>query len=171
MGEFKMRRVIAFLLTLVLLLVAFSATALGQYEGHPNVTTWIGLGPDGADGLPSALTVIGADGSVRDWTPGGPGIGTWEPTGDRSFKTTIMYPQTDPEAGFLGIITLRIVGEVTEDGQTATGEYTLGFPPGPDGVFPPPGEYGPVAFTSVRMANESMGEVVGPWPPAPPAEE
>ena len=166
-----MRRVIAFLLSLVLMLVAFSATALAQYEEHPNVATWIGLGPEGESGDPIAITTIAADGTARDWTPNGPGIGTWEPTGERSFKTTFMYPISDPEAGFVGIVTLRIVGEVSMDGQTATGVYTLGFLDGPEGAFPPAGEYGPVEFTSIRMANESIGETVGPWPlDLPPAD-
>ena len=162
-----MRRVVALLFSL--LLVAFGATAVAQYEGHPNVATWIGLGPDGDPNNPVAHTVIGDDGTVRDWTPGGPGIGTWEPTGERTFKTTILYPVTDPEAGFIGSVTLRIVGEVSMDGQTATGELTFGFPDGPEGAFPPAGEYGPVQLISTKMATESMGEVVGPWP-LPPAE-
>ena len=46
------------------------------------------------------------------------------------------------------------------------GTYTLEFPAGPDGAGAPPGEFGPVAFSSTKMAVEAMGEPVDTWPPS-----
>lgn len=159
-----MRRLITVPLMAAMLLSGASATALAQYETHPNVGTWFTSLPDG-EGIGSIVT-IGADGTVRAWTPNGPGIGTWEPTGDTTFATTIAYPSVDPESGAVGITTVRIEGEASADGTTASGTYTLEFPAGPEGAGPPPGEFGPVPFASTKMAVEAMGEPVDTWPPS-----
>lgn len=148
------------------LLVAPSGAAVAQYEDHPNVGTWITVPDDPAANVGGYATVH-ADGTVRDWNVNVTGVGAWEPTGERTFRTTIVYPLPDGEGGLLGHYTARIEGEVSEDGQSATGIFTLEFPDDPSGAFPPPGEWGPAPFRSIRVNPEPIGEPVGPWPIEP----
>ena len=111
-----------------------------------------------AVGNPPALTTLHADGTVRDWTVNDGGVGEWEPTGERGLASTMLYPLVDPEAGFVGVNTVRIIGEVSEDGQTSSGTFTLEFPTEPEGVFPPPGEWGPAQWNATRIVVEPLGE-------------
>ena len=138
---------------------------------HPNVGTWITDGFADDPDNPLSLATVNADGTTRDWNMNETGVGSWEPTGERTFITVTLYPVVDDEAGLIGFLTARTVGEISEDGQTASGTYTLEFPDAPTGVFPPPGEWGPVAFEAKRLNVEPPGETVGPWPLAPPPTE
>ena len=52
-------------------------------------------------------------------------------------------------------MTIRVAGEVSEDGQTFTAEYTIEFTG--EG-----GEYGPGHVTATRINVEPMGTPVGP---------
>lgn len=162
-----MRRPIIVTLALVSLMVFTAAPAVAQYEGHPNVGTWISDGDPDDPNNPLSLATVTSDGTVREWTANEVGAGSWQPTGERTFLTTTLYPMMDPNDELIGFLTARIEGEISEDGQTATGTYTLEFPEGPAGVFPPPGEWGPARFTAERLNVEPQGQPVGPWPLVP----
>jgi hypothetical protein len=165
------RRLMAAGVAIVVLLALTGPATLAQYEGHPNVGTWINdEDPEDPDN-PLSLASVNNDGTVTEWNQNEGGFGSWEPTGERTFMTTTLYPLMDDEAGFLGFLTARIIGEISEDGQIATGTYTLEFPDGPAGFFPPPGEWGPAPFYSTRLNVEPPGQTVGPWPLVPSEQE
>ncbi len=166
-----MRRPMVVTLALVLLTVSTGAPVVAQYEGHPNVGTWISDEDPDAPNNPLALSTVSSDGTVREWTANEVGVGSWQPTGERTFMTTTLYPMMDHNDELIGFLTARIEGEISEDGQTATGTYTLEFPEGPTGVFPPPGEWGPARFVAERLNVEPPGQPVGPWPLVPPGSE
>ena len=153
------------------LLGGLGGVVVAQYEEHPAVGGWVNNQAPDDPGNPPALTTFHADGTVRDWTVNDGGVGVWEPTGERGLASTMLYPLVDPEAGFVGVNTVRIIGEVSEDGQTVSGTYTVEFPTGPEGAFPPPGQYGPAEWIATRILVEPQGEPVGPWPLPPPPEE
>ncbi len=165
----RLRSTIAVLASVPLLLAAMAPAALAQYEGDPNVGTWvIDAEVDNPDNALS-LSTLNADGTLRDRTADGTGAGVWEPTGENGLEATILYQLVDPEGTFFGFVTVRTSGEVSEDGQTTSGTYTIEFPDGlPAGMFPPAGEYGPADFTGTKVSVESIGETVGPWPLPPP---
>lgn len=160
---------------LLIALFTLTPTAQAHDEGmgtHPAIGAWsIDAEPENPDNAPE-YTVLGSDGSVINVNPeGGPAIGSWSASGDRTADLTMLAPMVDPEAGFLGMLTIRASVGVADDGQTFSGNYTLEFPAGPEGMLPPPGEYGPAEVTGRRIAVELMGEPVGPWPLAPPEQE
>ena len=166
-----MRRIVALAATVVLMSAAFTPAVLAQYEDHPAVGSWVlDTAPENPQNPPEMLT-FNAEGTYRNWTVNGTGVGAWEPSGERGFAGTALYPFVDEGAGLSGLVKARIVGEVAEDGQTMSGTYTVEFPTEPVGVFPPPGEYGPAAWIATRILVEPQGETVGPYPlPPAPAE-
>ncbi len=165
-----MRRALVIPTTVVLMLAALAPAVSAQTEEHPIVGAWVKDPlPDDPTNQPDLL-VIEADGTFIDVAVPETGIGTWEPTEDGGFVGTSMYPLVDEQAGFLGLITARIAGQVSEDGQTVSGTYTIEFPTEPAGAFPA-GEFGPAEWVATRVAVEPQGETVGPWPlPPTPAE-
>jgi hypothetical protein len=169
-----MRRIIALTTTVVLMLVAFAPAALAQYDEHPIVGPWIidTTTDDPTDQL--SLDSFSPTGVFIGHGGAGPDVGSWEPTGERSLGMTVLLPLADPEAGFLGNITVRSSLEVSEDGRWVAGTYTVQFPTGPDGepLGPfPAGEFGPADLTGERITVQPMGETVGPWPLPPLPEE
>jgi hypothetical protein len=126
-------------------------------EGHPFVGAWIYT----VDGFPEAFTVLAdvdADGTWLDTGAEGPSsIGSWEATGPDSFSLT-FHSLSLTEDGSVAIFTIRATGEVSEDGQSWTAEYTAEL----EGEGLPPGEYGPGTATATRINVEPMGTPVGP---------
>ena len=92
-------------------------------EVHPFVGAWIYT----VDGFPEAFTVlaaIDADGTWLDTGADGPSsIGSWEATGPNSFSLT-FHSLSLTEDGSVVLFTIRAAGEVSEDGQSWTAEYT-----------------------------------------------
>ena len=126
-------------------------------EGHPFVGAWIYT----VDGFPDAFTVLAdvdADGTWLDTGAEGPSsIGSWEATGPDSFSLT-FHSLSLTEDGSVVLFTIRAIGEVSEDGQSWTAEYTAEL--GGEGA--PLGEYGPGTATATRINVEPMGTPVGP---------
>ena len=130
----------------VLLGVAPSGMSLHSQEAsptamstHPIVGTWLMIltgtggafaetfGPDGSvvAGFPATETddpIAGADGV----TYLGPGVGVWEPTGPHSVAFTLIQALSDAEGNPLGTLTIDAYLELSEDGQTAVDDWTLG---------------------------------------------
>jgi hypothetical protein len=134
-------------------------------DADPIVGTWAtdvspsdGAGPDG-------LTVFLPGGVVLDLRGGTVGAGTWSATGANSADVTIASPAGDPGADFAGFVTIRASVEVSDDGQTFSGTYTLEFPAGlSESSGLPAGELGPGDVTGQKVALEPMGTPVGPIP-------
>jgi hypothetical protein len=109
---------------------AQDATPAPAMAGHPLVGSWIVTNPDGTP----AVAAFTADGIVVDTeVGGGTGVGTWQPTGDRTAAFTFVIPVSDPE--FAGIIVVRATAEVSADGTTFTAPYSV-TGQAPDGTAP-----------------------------------
>jgi hypothetical protein len=125
-------------------------------EGHPFVGAWMFR----TDGFPEEFTelaAIHADGTVQGaTTSGATGIGSWEATGANSFDLT-FHVLSLTEEGTFSMTTIRAAGEVSEDGQSFTAEFTLEL----TGEGAPPGEFGG-SVTGTRVNVEPMGTPVAP---------
>ena len=126
-------------------------------EGHPFVGAWVYT----VDGFPEQFTVladIDADGTWHDVSPdGATSLGSWEATGPDSFSLT-FHSLSLTEDGSVAFFTIRAAGEVSEDGQSWTAEYTAEL----TGEGLPAGEYGVGSATATRINVEPMGTPVGP---------
>ena len=166
-----MRRFMSVALVLTGLLMATTMATPGvvaqdgstSMAGHPMVGTWLITDPTGVE--PPELFVATADGIAISGSVEGTGYGSWAATGDRSADATIRFPWLDPEAGFLGIATMRASVEVSEDGQTFAGTYTAELPAAlAEAMGVPVGELGPGDVSGTRVVVEPMGEPVAPMP-------
>lgn len=167
-----MRRIpstLAILAALVLAMAALSPAVTAQggsgSGGHPLVGVWL-VDPTPQDPSDPLELITVAPGGVA--IPGGTesgGAAAWSPTGERTADMIILAPGGDPQAGFVGYVTARISLEVSEDGETFSGTYTVEFPAAASEAFGmPAGELGPGEVTGQRVAVEPMGEPVGPLP-------
>ena len=142
-------------------------------EGPPIVGSWVLR----VDGFPEAFTelvAVQSDGTLIDTNAAGSiGIGSWEATGPNSFNLTFnslsLIGSTDRVEGSLAMGTIRASGEVSEDGQSFTAEFTLEL----TGEGTPPGEFGLGSVTGNayhRRADGHAGRSRGsPLPrPVPP---
>jgi hypothetical protein len=126
-------------------------------EVHPAVGAWL-LTVEEFPEDPPQLIAFHADGIYQEASADGTtGIGTWEATGPNSINLTFveMFP-TDDE-GSAGMQTIRAAGEVSEDGQSFTAEFTIEF----TGEGAPTGEFGPGHVTGTRINVEPMGTPAG----------
>ena len=131
-------------------------------EGPPIVGSWVLR----VDGFPEAFTelvAVQSDGTLIDTNAAGSiGIGSWEATGPNSFNLTFnslsLIGSTDRVEGSLAMGTIRASGEVSEDGQSFTAEFTLEL----TGEGTPPGEFGLGSVTGTRITVEPMGTPVAP---------
>lgn len=148
----------------------------GSMAEHPFVGAWI-IDPTPQDPSdPPDLFTVAAGGTVTSASSDGIGSGAWSASGDHSADVTFVVPSVDPEAGFMGLLTVRASVDVADDGASFSGTYTLEFPAAVSEAFGmPAGEVGPGEVTGQRVSVEPMGEQVGPIPDfselAPPAAE
>jgi len=176
-----MRRLTSTTIVLMALLLATLAAAPGvsaqAAAEHPAIGAWIIDSSPEDPTNPPELTLIAPGGIITNAAPDGAGYGSWTATGDRSADATFLVPINDPEAGFLGFLTIRTSVEVAEDGQSFAGTYTLEYPAGmAEAMGAPVGQLGPGEVTGQRIAVEPMGEPVGPLleeggPDQPPSPE
>ena len=177
-----MRRTIPPILTSGALLLALSVAApaaMAQDQAtteQPIVGAWI-IHPFPQDPTQLSLMVFEPSGTLVTMDQGGEtGLGAWTATGDQTFDLNFDQLTTGPDGSFVGITTIRASGEVSQDGQTFSGTWTLEFPEAMAAMTGmPAGELGPGEVTGERIAAESMGEPVGPLPDfsqmAPPSPE
>jgi hypothetical protein len=163
-----MRRPSIIVLVLLSAAIVAGPVASAQDEStaaaeHPIVGAWI-ISDPGTDDPPDILTV-GAGGTLTDAGPEGTGYGVWVPTGEASADATFLLGFSDPQAGFLGYSVFRTSVEVSADGQTLSGSYTIEPPPEMAEAFGiPVGQLGPGEVTGQRVVVEPMGETVAPIP-------
>ena len=120
-------------------------------EAPPIVGAWI-LAFDDFPDEPPDLVAFHSDGTFQQASADGTnGIGSWEATGPNSINLTFV--EVDEE----GLAMVRAAGEVSENGQSFTAEFTIGF----IGEGAPSGEYGPGHVTGTRINVEPMGTPVG----------
>lgn len=160
-----MRRSITILAACLLILVALAPGAAAQDQpmvDHPAVGAWM-IEPVAME--PPELFTAAADGIVVNAGPDGTGYGAWASTGDHTADVTFLSPMVDPEAGFLGFVTIRASVEVADDGQRFSGTWTAEFPADvAEAMGMPAGELGPSDVSGVRIVVDPMGEAVAPMP-------
>jgi hypothetical protein len=121
-------------------------------EVHPVVGAWILTADEFPDDPPS-LVAFHADGTFHEANADGTdGIGAWEATGPSSMNLTFLELDEEGSAGMI-----RAAGQVSEDGQTFTAEFTIEF----IGEGAPAGEYGPGHVTGTRINVEPIGTPAG----------
>jgi hypothetical protein len=121
-------------------------------EVHPIVGAWI-LTVEEFPEDPPSLLAFHADGTFHEANADGTtGIGSWEATGPSSMNLTFLELDEEGSAGMI-----RAAGEVSEDGQTFTAEFSIEF----TGEGAPAGEYGPGHVTGTRINVEPMGTPAG----------
>jgi hypothetical protein len=166
----RVRPILAIAAALVLAVAATSSAVVAQdgrgARDHPILGSWmVDATPTVADDAPE-LVSFHAEGSVRSVGSQGPTVGTWERTGRRSADVTVAAPFSDPQTGaFMGFGWFRGSLEVSQDGQSFTGTYTL-EPPAvlAQALGIPEGQLGPSELSGERIPVEPMGEAVAPIP-------
>ena len=127
----------------------------GAGGDHPVVGAWV-LTVDEFPEDPPELVAFHADGTYQSSSADGTtGIGAWEATGPNSFNLTFIELDEEGPSGMV-----RAAGEVSEDGQSFTAEFTIGF----TGEGAPAGEYGPghvTAHAYQRRADGHAGRFPG----------
>ena len=139
-----------------------------DYAGHPMAGMWLATVPNGvgpslfaADGTclqTTPLVSVAPDGSVQFETPG---LGTWEPDGERGAHFTVVRVISDAAGAFVGTGTVDGYPVANDDGQSfyddgtrvrvtvrdAAGAVTVVL--GEDGTLP--------AISGVRMGPGNPG--------------
>lgn len=124
-------------------------------QGHSLVGTWlVDTDPETSDNALDTLSFT-ADGTATDVEPGGfVTLGAWEATGEQMANLTMVAYELDEDGSNVGSTTIRVSIEVSADGTSFTGEYTIEFIQ-PDGTSN--GEAGPGIVTGERLAVEGQG--------------
>jgi hypothetical protein len=163
------RSSITLMATLAIVMAVTGAGVQAQDENagdHPILGAWIVDSTPGTGEDEPELITFHAEGSLRSVGPEGAAVGSWEPTGERSADVTAVSSVTDPTTGaFVGLLRFRGSVEVSEDGQSLTGTFTLEPPAAfAAAMGMPEGEFGPVEVTGERIVVEPMGEPIAPLP-------
>jgi hypothetical protein len=126
-------------------------------EAPPIVGAWLLTNEEFPDDPPS-LVAFHADGTYHEADADGTtGIGSWEATGPTSFNLTFVVVFPSDDEGSAAMQTIRAAGEVSEDGQSFTAEFSVEF----TGEGAPTGEYGPGHATATRIDVSPMGTPAG----------
>jgi len=127
-----MLRRIFVVLALAITIVTFSALGAAAQDAsladHPAVGAWMFQTPIG-----TTLIVYHADGTIVGAGPvtsagaegvtyGSASIGVWEPTGERTVRSTNVTLLTDADGVVTGSVTVDASERVSEDGQTMAEE-------------------------------------------------
>jgi uncharacterized cupredoxin-like copper-binding protein len=161
-----MRRTMQAILTGAALLLATSVAApaaLAQDQASADaaiVGTWLAH-PFPGDPTQVSLITFTADGSlVTIDNQGTTGLGAWSAADDGTFDLYFDELSFGPDP-----TTIRANGQVSDDGQSFSGTWTLELPEAAAqqlGVSA--GELGPGEVTAERISEGPMGEPVGPLP-------
>ncbi len=126
-------------------------------EAPPIVGAWLLTVDEFPEDAPQ-LSAFHSDGTYHEASAdSATGIGSWEATGPTSFNLTFMEVFLSDDEGSFGTQTIRAAGEVSEDGQSFTAEFTIELTL--EGA--PAGEYGPGHVTGTRINVEPMGTPAG----------
>jgi hypothetical protein len=127
-------------------------------QDHPLVGTWlINADPDNMT-TPSDTVAFHADGTVTDVEIDGTvELGGWEATGPTSAAVTLWGTESDENGGFGGMAVVRVSLEVSADGASVTGQYTIEFQ---GNGQPASGQAGPATVTGTRLTVEAPGTPV-----------
>jgi hypothetical protein len=126
-------------------------------QGHPLVGTWlVDNDPAVENNLPENITFT-SDGALVDVQGSESALGVWAATGATTATVTFSEYQGDDSGGFAGGYMVRASVEVSADGNSFTGQYTIEVL-NPDGTMT--GQAGPGAVTATRVMAEAPGTPV-----------
>ena len=122
-------------------------------QDHPLNGVWLAdTDPEDASNALDVFT-FSADGAYIQAESGGfVSLGSWEATGAATANLTIVSYESDDEGTNFGSLKIRASIEVSEDGASFSGQYTLEFIV-PDGISA--GEAGPGAVTGTRLVVQA----------------
>lgn len=170
-----MRRTISAILASGALLLAMSLAAPVAAQDqpmadHPIVGAWL-LHPFPNDPTQVSLMVFESSGTlVTTDSQGTTGLGAWTATDSSSVDLTFEEAAIGPDGSYQGVVTIRASGEVSEDGQSFSGTWTIELPAAmATALGAPAGELGPGDVTGERLGVQPMGQTVGPMPAPPQA--
>ena len=157
-----MRRIGMVVLSLILLSGVFGASITVAQDAtpadgdeHPFVGAWmVDTEPQNPTNAPH-MAIVSSDGTYFEVDIYGASLGAWEATGDRTASMTFHF-LLEPEP--VGVGTIRADVEVSENGQSWSGMYTLELV-NSDGTSP--GEVGPGQIEGTRIAVDPRGTAVG----------
>ena len=138
--------------------IAQDATPMAVND-HPLVGAWL-IDVDTANPEnPMSLATFSSDGIYTQHDPDGTdGVGAWEATGESTAALTFIEQFTVDDAGTVVRTTIRVEIEVSEDGQSVTGTYSVEFA----GEGFPEGEFGPATAEGERIVVEEIGTDLTP---------
>jgi hypothetical protein len=109
-------------------------------------------------GTPTDVVAFHADGTVTDVeNDGSVELGGWEATGPTTANVTLRGSDNDENGQLTGTAVIRVSLEVSADGNSVTGQYTIEFR---DSSGTSSGEAGPAPVTGTRLTVEAMGTPV-----------
>jgi hypothetical protein len=135
-GRFAMRQFTVSLAVVVVLLVGVfasmgrSTTAQDANTAeHPIVGAWIWDNDPANPGTDISYAIFHDDGTYVEMTGGGPIVGAWEVTGERSVLLTgfgrVDLDEDPTTDGPVGTLTLRLEAEVDASGDMTTAPFTF----------------------------------------------
>ena len=128
-------------------------------SSHPFVGVWmIDVDTDDPTNPPELITVHG-DGTYTEFSFDGPGVGSWESTGDSTAALTIWFLGANDDGSFAGATIIYASVTVAADGQSFTADYNLA---NMDATGATTEQYGPMHAMATRLTVEPMGTPVGP---------
>ena len=126
-------------------------------QGHPLVGTWlVDNDPSMDNNVPENITFT-SDGTLIDVNGSDSTLGVWQPTGPTTATITFSQYFGDDSGVYDGGYTVRASLEVSADGNSFTGEYTIELL-SPDGATT--GQAGPGTVTGTRVMAEAPGTPV-----------
>jgi hypothetical protein len=127
-------------------------------ENHPLVGVWLLDAEPEVEGNALESVIFTDDGTFINVEVNGTTLlGAWEATGATTADLLFVSYDIDEEGGNAGQVTIRSSFEVSADGNSLTGQYTIEFV-GPDGTST--GEAGPAMLTATRLEVEAQGTPV-----------
>lgn len=126
-------------------------------QGHPLVGTWlVDNDPTAEDNLPENITFT-SDGTLIDVQGSETALGVWAATGATTANVTFSAYQGDDSGAYYGGYMVRAAVEVSADGNSFSGQYTIELL-NPDGSMS--GQAGPGMVTATRVMAEAPGTPV-----------
>lgn len=126
-------------------------------QGHPLVGLWlVDNDPESDTDVPENVS-FSSDGTIVDVNGAEVTLGVWEATGPSTANAMFSQYFADDEDNYDGGYTVRVMVEVSADGTSFTGQYTVELL-NPDGTTS--GQAGPATVNATKVVVEAPGTPV-----------